>query len=412
MPWKFFKLYPWVYYCKGTNGVTLYDWLNGKILSLNNEQAKVLEKLINGIPEENILEHDTMLIKLEDFGFVSQDNIYIESLILGSRLQLVMQSMRVINTFQVQRLDLVLNTPCDKYESCPMRNSTVVSHACESCLGCTKNDIPSRKINSEKLAELLNVFRPRVVTLSGGELFSDAPLVNNVLPLLLESEYPNITVLTMPSHSIVKFRSEISKYAGIFSERGKKLALTVIITRHEFEDVLRILKMIRRLPLVLNFVVYINLDELSSEMPELKRLQKTIRVMPTFYSINGENLPKNLEKFLDTLNMNPYMATSLAIENLITALEHGYAGCLYGNLMVDFLTGRISPCKGYHIMNFNQRELNRKALQKVMSSWKDPCGDCSLKGACTMCRSVVESLNITPNSCPVWEKALGVEKWD
>lgn len=407
MPRKFFKLYPWVYYCKGTNGVTLYDWLNGKILSLNNKQAKVLEKLINGVPEENILEHDTMLIKLEDFGFVSQDNIYVESLILGSRLQLVMQSMRVINTFHVQRLDLILNTPCDKYEACPMRNSMVVSHACESCLGCTKNDISSRKIDPEKLAELLNVFRPRVVPLSGGELFSNAPLVNNVLSLLLESEYPNITVLIMPSHSIVKFRSEISRYAGIFLERGKKLALTVIITKHEFEDVPRILKMMRRLPLVLNFVVYINLDELPSEIPEVNRLQKTIGIMPTFYSITGGNLLENLEKFLDTLNMNPYMATSLAIENLTTALEHGYASCLYGNLMIDFLTGRISPCKGYHIINFNQRELNRKALQKVMSLWKDPCRDCSLKGACTMCRSVVESINIPPDSCPIREKPWG-----
>jgi len=409
MPWKFFKLYPWVYYCKGANGATLYDWLNGKILNLNGEQIKVLEELLKGASEEFIAKYEEVVDRLNDVGFVSSDNIYIDNLTLGSKLQRVMQ---FLNTFQVQRLDLVLNTPCDKYESCPVRNSMVVSHACESCLGCAKNDMPDRKINSKKLAELLNVFRPQVVTLSGGELFSDGPLVNNVLSLLLESKYPNITVLIMPLHSMVKFRSEVAKHASMFLERGKKLALAVILTKHEFKDIPKLLGMMKELNITLTFVAYMNLDEPPSEMSKLNSLQKTATIVPAFYSLSGRNVLENLEKFLNMQYVNPYIVNYPAIENLINAIEYGYASCLYGNLMIDLPNGIISPCKGYYLLKYSQRELNRKALQKVMSLWKDPCGDCSIKGACTMCRSVVESIHITPNSCPVWEKALRVEKWD
>ncbi|GAB6134719.1 hypothetical protein [Thermococcus prieurii] len=407
MSWKFFKLYPWIYHYRGTNGTTLYDWLNGKILSLNNEQAKVLEKLINGVFEEDILKHNTILAKLRDFGFVSSDNIYIDNLMRGSKLQKVMQ---FINTFHVQRLDLVLNTPCDKYESCPIRNSMVVSHACESCLGCARNDILSRKINPEKLAELLNVFRPQVVTLSGGELFSDAPVVNNVLSLLLESKYPNIAVLIMPLHSIVKFRSEVAKHASMFLERGKKLALTVIITKHEFKDIPKLLGMMKELNITLTFVAYMNLDKPPAEIPELNSLQKTVTIVPAFYSLSGQNVLGNLEKFLNMQYVNPYIVNYPAIENLINAIEYGYASCLYGNLMIDLPNGIIAPCKGYYLLNYSQKELNRKALQKVMLLWEDPCRDCSLKGACTMCRTVVRSLNIAPNSCPVWKEFIEVRK--
>ncbi|QDA31794.1 hypothetical protein FH039_09550 [Thermococcus indicus] len=407
MPWKFFKLYPWVYYCKGTNGATLYDWLNGKILSLNNEQAKVLEKLINGVFEEDILKQDNILAKLRDFGFVSSDNIYIDNLTLGSKLQKVMQ---FINTFHVQRLDLVLNTPCDRYESCPIRNSMVVSHACESCLGCAKKDMPDRNINPKKLAELLNVFRPQVVTLSGGELFSDVPLVNNVLSLLLESKYPDIAVLIMPLHSIVKFRSEVAKHTSMFLERGKKLALTVVLTKHEFEGIPKILGMMKELNITLTFVAYMNLDKPPAEIPELNSLQKTVTIVSAFYSLSGRNVLENLEKFLNMQYVNPYIVNSPAIENLINAIEYGYASCLYGNLMIDLPNGIITPCKGYCLLNYIQKELNRKALQKVMLLWEDPCRDCSLKGACTICRSIVESINITPHSCPIWEKPWRFKK--
>lgn len=405
MQWKFFKLYPWVYYCKGINGATLYNWLNGKILSLNNEQAEVLERLMKGVSEENILKHENMMSKLEEFGFVSPDDIYVDNLTMGSKLQKVMQ---FVNTFQVQRIDLVLNTSCDKYDTCPIRHSSVVSHACESCLGCAKS--VNRKFDLKKLAELLNVFRPQVVTLSGGELFSDAHLVNEVLALLLESKYPNIVVLIMPLHSIVKFRSEVAKHASMFPERGKKFALTVVLTKHELEDVPKISEIIRELNIALTFVVYINLDELPSGMSELNNLPKTATMVSAFYSPSGQDVLKKFRRFLNICQTTPYLVKSPSIENLINALEYGYAGCLYGNLLIDFITGSISSCKGYYLTTYSQKELNRKTLQEVMSLWKDPCKDCSLKGACTMCRTTVRFFHITTNSCPVWKKAREVKK--
>ncbi|NJE04683.1 hypothetical protein E3E36_00655 [Thermococcus sp. M36] len=409
MNWKTFKLYPWVYYYRGTNGATLYDWLNGKILSLNNEQAKVLEELIKGTSEDFITEHEKFIDRLKSFGFISPKNIYIDNITVGSKLQ---KAMQFINTFQVQRLDLVLSTPCDRYDSCPVRIPKIASHACESCLGCAREEKSNKNISHEKIMKLLKVFRPPVVTLSGGELFTDAPLVESVLSLLLTAEYPQITVLIMPLHAIMKFKNEIAKHVSMFAQKGRNLVLTAVLTKHGFKDIPKILEIGEEFNIPLTFVVYINLDEPPVEISRLNNLQKTATIVPAFYSLSGRNILENLKEFLNVHvhPINSYIAKSISIESLTRVVEYNYAQCLYGNLLIKFPEEEISTCKGYYLLNYKLRKLSRKALQEVMSLWDDPCEDCSLKGACTMCRTTVRSLHITPNSCPIWKKALEVEK--
>ncbi len=404
MGWKIFKLFPWVYYCRGVNGTTLYDWLNEEMLCLNNEQGGVLEKLMSGVPVEVTTTQKELTDKLKKFGFFLLDDVYIDNIMLGSKLQ---KAMQFINTFQVQRLDLVLGTRCERYASCPLRGSKVVSHACESCLGCSEKQL-NIGIGFEGIMKLLLIYRPQIVTLSGGELFSDASLTENILSALLTLEYVQMIVLIMPSHAVIKFKNKLAEYLNMFTEAGRSLVLTVVLTDDELGNIPRIMEIKKEIGAQMTFIVYVNLD--SDNIPALKDFQKALTIVPAFYSRNESNILGNLKKFLDTHPVNPYTNKSVSIESLTNAVEYNYAQCVYGNLLIKLPEGEFSVCKGYYLLNLRQERLNRKALQKITFLWDDPCKDCSLKGACTMCRSIIKLVYISPDSCPVWRKSLEGEE--
>jgi len=413
MSWKTFRLYPWVYCHRGINGITLYDWLNGKILSLNNEQSEILEKLIKGVSKDSIVNYIDFMDKLRDFGFVFSENIYIDNITLGSKLQ---NAMDFINTFHIQRLDLVLGTPCSRYDSCPLRGSKLVSHACESCLGCVNGKSDKTTVDNDKIIMLLNMFRPSIVTLSGGELFSNIPLINNILSLLLTCNYPKIVVLIVPIHAVLKFKNKIKKYANMFIPTGKRLVLTVVLTEQDIEDVPKILELVTELDIQLVFTLYVCLDKFHEKMLDLDILVTNsilgkIPVVPAFYSYDNQSILENLEKkFLQWELAVSYVTKQISIESLTNSIEHNYANCLYGNIMMKFPEGSISTCKGYYFLNHKLDNVTRTALREIMSLWEDPCKDCSLKAACAMCRSVVKVIHPDPSLCPIWRKVLEVEK--
>ncbi len=360
----YFRLNPECYFIRGVKRGAIYDLIDGKIYSLNQQETELMTACEKNNPIYRDKEFLNELKQLR-LGNFYPNKTYVQKLRAGSRVN-EGDSLRAPNPPELQRTFLEINNSCNR--DCWFCGHYGIKRSL-GCMGCNKWKEGDNVLDVEKLKNIIDELKNldcKDIFITGGDLTLAWDRTKDILDYA-NGKFSNIYITLHQQSLSPEIRNDLLHKAKIIVQtesnyiQSEDLTTLMVLKPEDWASTGNI----KGKDLMNDFAIP---DRNSlSDLPMLSR--KKI-------------LPVNMFGFLNNVEYHPCLGHTLTI-------------CYNGNvtlcpMMRSHSFGNVSNMDLYTIFEKNWKKINK--FWRLNLDEIEKCTSCEFRYTCTDCRALEESL--------------------